>query len=98
MPVHPESSNGRKKRPVGTLSTDRRSVTTTIDAERCIGCGQCVAVCPKETISLVAEPSGTSGERLIRIRSTGPFLLSVQRAGRIRDLDVPGGEPLEVRA
>jgi nitroreductase/NAD-dependent dihydropyrimidine dehydrogenase PreA subunit len=29
-----------------------RNVTTVIDRERCDGCGQCIAVCPKDTISL----------------------------------------------
>jgi nitroreductase/NAD-dependent dihydropyrimidine dehydrogenase PreA subunit len=29
-----------------------RQVTTTIDAAKCIGCGLCISVCPKETITL----------------------------------------------
>ena len=33
-----------------THSSDR-TVTTTIDAGRCIGCGLCIQVCPKETLS-----------------------------------------------
>ena len=38
-----------------------RSVTTTIDAGRCIGCGQCVAVCPKETLALVDGKAVVTG-------------------------------------
>jgi len=38
-----------------------RSVTTIIDADKCIGCGQCVAVCPKETISLVNDKAVVTG-------------------------------------
>jgi len=33
------------------ISNDR-SVTTVIDADKCIGCGWCIAVCPKETLTL----------------------------------------------
>ncbi|MBC2713624.1 MAG: nitroreductase family protein [Desulfosarcina sp.] len=29
-----------------------RSVTTNIDAERCVGCGLCISVCPKETLTM----------------------------------------------
>lgn len=34
------------------LSIFDRRVTTTIDPDRCIGCGLCLSVCPKETLSL----------------------------------------------
>jgi len=33
------------------METDR-TVTTVIDPEKCIGCGLCIPICPKETISL----------------------------------------------
>ncbi len=39
----------------------RREVTTTIDAARCIGCGMCVLVCPKETISIAAGKAVVTG-------------------------------------
>jgi nitroreductase/NAD-dependent dihydropyrimidine dehydrogenase PreA subunit len=40
----------------------QRQVTTTIDAERCIGCGACVRVCPKETLSMQDEKAVVSGD------------------------------------
>ena len=38
-----------------------RSVTTVIDAERCIGCGLCVAVCPKQTLTMQNDIAVVSG-------------------------------------
>lgn len=43
------------------IQSPSRSVTTTIDADRCIGCGQCVAVCPKETITMEAGKAVITG-------------------------------------
>lgn len=38
-----------------------RVVTTRIDAEHCTGCGRCVSVCPKETLSLENGKAVVSG-------------------------------------
>jgi len=42
-------------------SMSGRAVTTIVDAQKCIGCGQCVAVCPKETLSLVDGKAVVTG-------------------------------------
>ncbi|HSO20733.1 MAG TPA: nitroreductase family protein [Desulfosarcina sp.] len=47
-----KSSAKHKKTAARPAPACDRSVTTVIDAERCIGCGLCVMVCPKETLSL----------------------------------------------
>ncbi|HVO65814.1 MAG TPA: nitroreductase family protein [Syntrophales bacterium] len=40
-----------------------RTVTTVIDAAKCIGCGLCVKVCPSGTISMQDEKAVVSGDR-----------------------------------
>lgn len=40
-----------------------RTVTTVIDAEKCIGCGLCVKVCPSRTISMDGGKAIVSGKR-----------------------------------
>lgn len=39
-----------------------RTVTTVIDMDKCIGCGLCISVCPKETISLVDGRACITGD------------------------------------
>ena len=40
-----------------------RTVTTTIDRETCTGCGECIKVCPHETISLVDGKASITGDQ-----------------------------------
>jgi nitroreductase/NAD-dependent dihydropyrimidine dehydrogenase PreA subunit len=39
-----------------------RTVTTTIDTEVCIGCGECVRVCPQDTISMQDKKACITGD------------------------------------
>jgi nitroreductase/ferredoxin len=38
-----------------------RTVSTTIDAALCVGCGQCISVCPKETLTLIDGKAVVTG-------------------------------------
>lgn len=39
-----------------------RAVTTVVDRERCIGCGECVRVCPSRTLTLQDGKAAVTGE------------------------------------
>ncbi len=40
-----------------------RNVTTSIDSEKCIGCGLCISVCPSETLSMKNNKAVVTGNR-----------------------------------
>jgi nitroreductase/Pyruvate/2-oxoacid:ferredoxin oxidoreductase delta subunit len=40
-----------------------RTVTTVIDRERCIGCGECVRVCPSQTLTMQDGKAAVTGAR-----------------------------------
>ena len=40
-----------------------RTVTTIIDVDTCIGCGECVKVCPNQTISMQDGKAVVTGDR-----------------------------------
>lgn len=42
-----------------------RTVTTIIDEELCVGCGECARVCPSRTISMVQGKARVTGDRSI---------------------------------
>lgn len=40
-----------------------RTVTTVIDPDACVGCGECVRLCPSGTLSMVGETAAVTGDR-----------------------------------
>lgn len=44
----------------------RDTVTTSIDPDKCSGCGQCVTVCPDRTITMVEGLAAVTGERCLQ--------------------------------
>jgi nitroreductase/NAD-dependent dihydropyrimidine dehydrogenase PreA subunit len=47
----------------GDKTMINRNVTTVIDSEKCTGCGQCIRVCPSETLSMQNNKAVVSGNR-----------------------------------
>ncbi len=41
-------------------------VTTVVDETLCIGCGQCIAVCPSQTLSMVEDKARVTGEKSLQ--------------------------------
>lgn len=48
-----------------------RTVTTRIDTDVCIGCGECIPVCPHDTISLVEKKARVTGDHSLNCDHCG---------------------------
>jgi glycogen debranching enzyme len=49
-----------------------------------------------KTVSLLCEPPDSEGKRLVKVRSSGSFHLSINLNGRVKVVEVPAGEPIQI--
>jgi len=49
-----------------------------------------------KTVSLLCEEPNSKGHRLVKVKSTGTFRLRIRLNGKVEDIEVPAGEPIQV--
>ncbi|MBN2343466.1 MAG: nitroreductase family protein [Deltaproteobacteria bacterium] len=62
-------------------------ITTTIEKEKCIGCGKCVAVCPYDAIELIDSKAVVTGKKSMHCGQCAA--VCAQQAVTVDDLVVP---------